>query len=50
MKIKSLWSVVAMGVFIYLTVTGKISGEVAMATVTAIVTYYFAKRDEKNEN
>jgi len=47
LKIKSLWSMVAMGVFVFLTITHTISGEIAMATVTAIVTYYFTKKDEK---
>lgn len=46
-KIKSIWSIGALAVFIFLTVTDKITGEVALAIVTSIVTYYFTKQDKK---
>lgn len=49
LKIKSLWSLVAAGVFVYLTVTGGISGEIALSIITAITTYYFT-RDEKKQD
>lgn len=44
-KVKSIWSIGALAMFIYLTVTDKISGEVALAIITSIVTYYFTKKD-----
>lgn len=49
LKIKSLFSLVAMAMFIYLCVTDRITGEVAMGTISAIITYYFVKQDDKDE-
>ena len=49
LKIKSLWSLAAGAMFIYLTVTGGISGEVALTIITAIVTYYFTKGKDSEE-
>lgn len=48
LKVKSLWSLMAGAMFIFLTVTGGISGEIALSIITAIVTYYFTKGEEKN--
>ena len=47
LKVKSIWSLVAGAMFIYLTVTHSIDGEVALTIITAIVTYYFTKNEEK---
>lgn len=44
-KVKSIWSIGALAMFIYLTVTEKITGEVSLAIITSIVTYYFTKKD-----
>ena len=49
LKVKSLWSLVAAAMFIYLTVTGGISGEIALTVVTAITTYYFTRKDGEND-
>lgn len=46
LKVKSIWSLTAAAMFCYLTVSGKISGEIAMSLITAIVTYYFTKKEE----
>ena len=45
LKVKSLWSLVAAAMFCYLTVSGGISGEIALTVVTAITTYYFTRKD-----
>lgn len=52
LKCKSLWSLTAMAMFIYLVVSKGISGEIAMSVVTMIVTYFFTKKEdpEKTEN
>lgn len=47
MKVKSIWSLGALAAFLYLTISGKISGDIAMATVATITTYYFTKHDLK---
>lgn len=46
LKIKSIWSLGALAMFIFLTVTDRISGETALAIITTIITYYFTKRKE----
>lgn len=49
LKIKSLFSLAAIAMFIFLCVTDRITGEVAMGTISAIITYYFVKQEDKNE-
>ena len=49
LKVKSLWSLMAGAMFVYLTVTGGISGEIALTVITSIVTYYFSKKDQMEE-
>lgn len=50
LKCKSLWSITSMAMFIYLTVTGKISGEIAMSVITMVATYFFTKREDEKKN
>lgn len=36
-----------MAMFVFLTVTGAISGEISFSVITAIITYYFTKKDNE---
>ena len=49
LKVKSLWSLMAGAMFVSLTVTGGISGEIALTVITSIVTYYFSKKEQTEE-
>ena len=49
LKVKSLWSLMAGAMFVYLPVSGGISGEIALTVITSIVTYYFSKKDQMEE-
>ncbi|MBQ0165349.1 MAG: hypothetical protein KBS75_09175 [Bacteroidales bacterium] len=47
LKVKSLFSLAAIAMFIFLCVTDRITGEVAMGTISAIITYYFVKQEKE---
>ena len=47
LKVKSLMTISIMAVFVVLALTGKMSDELVASVITAVITYYFTKRDEK---
>lgn len=42
-----LFTVISAGVFAYMALTGKISGEQAMALIMLVVTFYFSRIDRQ---
>lgn len=46
-KIKSLMTIGIMIVFIVLSLTNKMPIELTASIITAVITYYFTKKDEK---
>lgn len=48
LKIKSLMTMAVMVVFVYLSLTNKMSEELTASVITAIITYYFTK-EKKDE-
>lgn len=49
LKVKSIMTIAIMIVFVILALTGKMSDELVASVITAVITYYFTKRDEKKE-
>lgn len=49
LKVKSLMTLTVMGVFAYMAVTKQLPTEVTAATITAVTTYYFTKKEDKSE-
>lgn len=47
-KVKSLMTIAVMIVFVVLALTGKMSDELVASVITAVITYYFTKRETKN--
>lgn len=45
-KIKSLWSITAMGMCIYGTFTNTLPAEITSMIIGSIITYYFTKKEE----
>lgn len=46
-KVKTIMTLMAMGVFVFLSVTGKLTSTEIMGVVIMIVTFYFAKKDDE---
>lgn len=46
LKVKSIMTIAIMIVFVILALTGKMSDELVASVITAVITYYFTKRDE----
>lgn len=46
LKVKSLMTIAIMIVFVVLALTGKMSDELVASVITAVITYYFTKREE----
>lgn len=46
LKVKSLMTIGIMLVFIVLALTGKMSDELVASVITAVITYYFTKRED----
>ncbi len=44
LKIKSIVTLLVIGVFVYCTINGTLSAQDVMMIVTMIVTFYFAKK------
>lgn len=47
LKVKSIITILVMGVFTYLAVTNQLQTETVSAVIMAIITYYFTKREDK---
>ena len=47
LKVKSLMTITVMSVFAYLSVTGQVSSELTSSVITAVITYYFTRKDTK---
>ena len=51
LKVKSIMTIAVMVVFVTLALTGRMSDELVASVITAVITYYFTKReDKKDEN
>ncbi len=49
LKVKSLMTIAVMIVFVVLSLSNKIDESLTASVITAVITYYFAKKDdEKN--
>ena len=50
LKVKSIITIIVMGIFAYLSITGQLQTETTSAVIMAIITYYFTRKgDAKNE-
>lgn len=49
-KVKTLVTLVIIGVFAYLALTGKIDSENVMYVVTTVIAFYFGTQHEKKES
>ncbi len=49
LKVKSLMTIAVIVVFVVLALTGKMSEELTASVITAVITYYFTKKDNKTE-
>lgn len=47
LKVKSVMTIAVMIVFVTLALSGKMSDELVASVITAVITYYFTKRDDK---
>ncbi len=47
LKVKSLMTLCVMCVFVYLSVTNQVSSELTSSVITAVITYYFTKKDNE---
>ena len=47
LKVKSIMTIAIMVVFVTLALSGKMSDELVASVITAVITYYFTKRDDK---
>lgn len=46
LKVKSLMTIAIMVVFVVLALTHKMSDELVASVITAVITYYFTKRED----
>ena len=49
LKVKSLMTIAVMIVFVVLALSNKINESLTASVITAVITYYFAKKDTSNE-
>lgn len=47
LKVKSLLSLGCLAVFVYLAITGAISGDTAITIISIVFTFYFSKKDKE---
>lgn len=50
LKVKSIMTLTVMGVFVYGTVTKQLPPELTSSVITAVITYYFTKKENSQEN
>lgn len=48
-KVKSLMTIAVMLVFVILALRGNMSDELIASVITAVITYYFTKKENKEE-
>ena len=48
-KVKSLMTIAVMLVFVILALKGDMSDELIASVITAVITYYFTKKENKEE-
>lgn len=48
LKVKSIMTICIMAVFVTLALTGRMSDELVASVITAVITYYFTKKEDKN--
>ena len=49
LKVKSIMTIAVLTVFVILALTRQISDELITSVITAVITYYFAKKENKEE-
>lgn len=49
LKVKSLMTLAVMAVFVILSLEEKLDPAVTTSVITAVITYYFTKENNKNE-
>lgn len=49
LKVKSLMTIAVMIVFVILALKGDMSDELTASVITAVITYYFTKKENKEE-
>ncbi|MFR7590203.1 MAG: hypothetical protein ACLUVC_02070 [Longibaculum sp.] len=49
LKVKSIMTITVMAVFVYLSVTNQLSSELTSSVITAVITYYFTKKEKVDE-
>lgn len=49
LKVKSLMTMAVMIVFVILALKGDMSDELTASVITAVITYYFTKKENKEE-
>lgn len=47
LKVKSIMTLTVMGVFVYGTVTRQLPPELTSSVITAVITYYFTKKENQ---
>ena len=45
LKVKSLMTIIVMFVFAYLSLTNQVSSELTSSVITAVITYYFTRKE-----
>ena len=48
-KVKSLMTISVMAVFVILSLNGELEPTLTASVITAVITYYFNKKDKENE-
>lgn len=49
LKVKSLMTIAVMVVFVTLSLKGKVDESLTASVITAVITYYFTKKEDKGE-
>lgn len=49
LKVKSLMTIAVMVVFVILSLEEKLEPTLTASVITAVITYYFTKKDKENE-
>ena len=49
LKVKSLMTIAVMIVFVILSLKGKLEPTLTASVITAVITYYFTKKDKESE-
>lgn len=49
LKVKSLMTIAVMIVFVVLSLNGKLEPTLTASVITSVITYYFTKKEDKDE-